>query len=373
ASISIGINTVTPQFDAIPAFCENTTAPILPLTSTNGITGTWNPATVSNTASGTYTFTPNPNQCATVAFLTITVTPRTVTTFTFGTTASVCQGAPTQILPTTSSNGINGTWSPSTVDNSNVGTTTYNFTPNPSECATVTSYTVTVNPNVIATLNPIAPLCSGETAPVLPTTSNNGYLGTWSPATVSNTTSGSYTFTPNAGQCALSTTLNVTVYPSPTDIQTIIANVLNNTAMGMIEITGVTSGVAPYLYSINNGPFTSILTYSNLSPGDYILTVQDANGCKYSKLVTVTSTCLFPNGISPNNDQKNDTFNLDGCNVKRLELFNRYGMKVNGYDEYVKEWDGTTSDGKELPDGTYFYVAELKDGTTKTGWVYIAR
>ncbi len=373
-TLSIGINSITPQFDSIPAFCENTTAPVLSLISNNGITGTWNPATVSNTTSGIYTFTPNPNQCAIVTFINITVTPRTVPTFTFGTTASVCQGSAVQVLlPTTSSNGISGTWTPNTVDTSSIGTTIYNFTPNPTECATTTNYTVTVNQNIIATFSPIAPICSGETAPILPTTSNNGFLGTWNPAIVNNSTSGTYIFTPNAGQCAVSSTLSIIINSSPTDIETIVANVLNNTAIGTIEITGITGGVSPYLFSINNSSFTTTLTYSNLSPGDYILTVQDANGCVFSKVITITSTCIFPNGISPNNDQKNDTFNLDGCNVKRLELFNRYGMKVNSFDDYVAQWDGATSDGKTLPDGTYFYVAELKDGTSKTGWVFIAR
>ena len=40
--------------------CQNATAPALPATSTNGITGTWSPATISTATVGTttYTFTP---------------------------------------------------------------------------------------------------------------------------------------------------------------------------------------------------------------------------------------------------------------------------------------------------------------------------
>jgi hypothetical protein len=45
----------------------------------------------------------------------------------------------------------------------------------------------------------------------LPTTSTNGITGTWSPATVDNTASGTYTFTPDANQCASSTTMDITV------------------------------------------------------------------------------------------------------------------------------------------------------------------
>jgi hypothetical protein len=46
----------------------------LPLTSLNGITGTWSPA-LDNTTTTLYTFTPTAGQCATTATLTITVNP----------------------------------------------------------------------------------------------------------------------------------------------------------------------------------------------------------------------------------------------------------------------------------------------------------
>jgi hypothetical protein len=55
---------VTPSFPPVPGFCIGESAPILPLISIEGISGVWNPATVSNSSSGTYTFTPSPGQCA---------------------------------------------------------------------------------------------------------------------------------------------------------------------------------------------------------------------------------------------------------------------------------------------------------------------
>jgi hypothetical protein len=48
----------------------------------------------------------------------------------------------------------------------------------------------------------------------LPTTSNNGITGTWSPA-LNNTTTTTYTFTPDAGQCAVIETLTINVNPIP--------------------------------------------------------------------------------------------------------------------------------------------------------------
>lgn len=64
------------------------------------------------------------------------------------------------------------------------------------------------------TFNPVAPICSGAVLAPLPTISLNGITGTWAPA-LNNTATTLYTFTPNAGQCANSTTLTITVNPKP--------------------------------------------------------------------------------------------------------------------------------------------------------------
>jgi Secretion system C-terminal sorting domain len=57
---------ITPTFSTVPVLCQGSTPPVLPTMSTNanGITGTWSPTTISTTASGNYTFTPNTGQCA---------------------------------------------------------------------------------------------------------------------------------------------------------------------------------------------------------------------------------------------------------------------------------------------------------------------
>jgi hypothetical protein len=72
---------------------------------------------------------------------------------------------------------------------------------------------VTVQQSVTPVFNPIPPLCYGDAAPALPGISVDGVSGIWLPATVSNTTSGTYLFTPNPGQCATTTNLTVNVSP----------------------------------------------------------------------------------------------------------------------------------------------------------------
>jgi hypothetical protein len=60
-----------------------------------------------------------------------------------------------------------------------------------------------------------SPLCYGAAAPILSSPSPNGVSGSWLPASVSTTTAGltNYTFTPNAGGCAQSQTVSITILP----------------------------------------------------------------------------------------------------------------------------------------------------------------
>lgn len=100
----------------------------------------------------------------------------------------------------------------------------------------------------------------------------------------------------------------------------------------------------------------------------------DNNGCLDTEPFTVPNiSCNIPKGVSPNGDGDNDEFDLTGFNVRRLEIFNRYGTKVNSFTNYTKEWRGQSDSGNDLPDGTYYYVIEREGLKTATGWVQINR
>ena len=87
----------------------------------------------------------------------------------------------------------------------------------------------------------------------------------------------------------------------------------------------------------------------------------------------IVETCTIQKGISPNNDGRNDNFDLSGYNVSKLEIFNRYGTIVYSKNNYEDEWYGQSDNGNELPDGTYYFVIKFTDIETKTGWIYINR
>ena len=133
-----------PDFAAIAAFCSGAPAPSLALTSPNGVTGTWSPATISNTTSGDYTFTPSGAQCASIQVLPITVTPNTTPDFAL--ISPICSGTGVPTLDLASPNGVNGTWLPATIDNTADGS--YLFTPSAGQCATGQTLNVAVTPPI---------------------------------------------------------------------------------------------------------------------------------------------------------------------------------------------------------------------------------
>ncbi|MFK7832431.1 MAG: gliding motility-associated C-terminal domain-containing protein [Winogradskyella sp.] len=114
-----------------------------------------------------------------------------------------------------------------------------------------------------------------------------------------------------------------------------------------------------------------------LLPGDYTATVIfNATNCTNTFTIEVVEleSCIFPEGISPNNDMMNDTFDLSSFNVTKLQIFNRNGTLVYSKNGYTDEWFGQTNDGEELPVGTYFYTVVYEGGAkSKSAWVYINR
>jgi gliding motility-associated-like protein len=364
-TIVVNQGTATPTFAAVAPICSGGPLNALPTTSIEGITGSWSPA-LDNTATTVYTFTPAAGQCASPAELTIIVVqPATAT---FNAVASICSGEPLTALPTTSNEGFTGTWSPAL---NNTATTTYTFTPSAGQCALDTTLTITVNQPVTPGFTAVDPICSDAPLNALPATSNEGITGVWSPA-LDNTATTTYTFTPAAGQCALATTLTITVNASPDFTISEGCDGVNYT------LTAVQNNASNSLYAWFDPAGTQIGTDDSIvitAPGAYELVITQ-NGCSATESINVLSvTCggLIQRGISPNNDGKNDYFDLQAFDVKQLQIFNRYGVNVYSKANYQNEWIGQSDSGDELPDGTYFYVIDFGDSKSKTGWIYTIR
>jgi len=300
---------VTPTFAAIGPLCQNSTAPALPGTSTNGITGSWSPSTITTTAAGTFTFTFTPNnpaQCAIPTTLDVTITPEV--TPTFAAIGPLCQNSTAPALPGTSTNGITGSWSPTTINTSAVGTTTYTFTPNnPAQCAIPTTLDITITQEVTPTFAAIGPLCQNSTAPALPGTSTNGITGSWSPTTINTSAIGTttYTFTPNdPAQCAIPTSLDVTINALPE--VTVNSETICFGADAIITATPTVPGTYDYAWTVPAGASDpgNVASFTATVAGNYTVTISTTGTPPCSSLPASGTLTVNPEitttGISHN-------------------------------------------------------------------------
>jgi gliding motility-associated-like protein len=110
----------------------------------------------------------------------------------------------------------------------------------------------------------------------------------------------------------------------------------------------------------------------------YTLVARDQFDCAASADVSVKllKQPEIPNVFTPNGDGVNDRWQIrylkdyPDCKV---EIFNRYGQSVYTSTGYTQEWNGT-SNGRQLPAGTYYYIINQKTGLKPlSGFVDIVR
>jgi hypothetical protein len=281
---------VTPQFTQVqPIYTGNSLSP-LPTTSLNGITGSWSPA-LNNQETTTYTFTPNAGQCANTATMTIVVNPRIVPTFIQ--VASICAGAALSPLPTTSLNGISGSWS---LAMNNQATTTYTFTPSSSN-ATATTMTIVVNPQVTPQFTQVQPIYTGNSLSPLPTTSLNGITGSWSPA-LNNQVTTTYTFTPNAGQCANTATMTIVVNPRIVPTFTQVTPICAGAALSPLPTTSL-NGISGSWSPAMNNQTTTTYTFTPSSSNATATTMTIVVNPQVTPQFTQVQPIYTGNSLSP--------------------------------------------------------------------------
>lgn len=262
--------------------------------------------------------------------------------------------------------------------------------------------TVVIQQGATPTFNFLTTLCSGTQAPILPTTSNNGIVGTWNPTIIDNSTSGNYTFTPN-GNCALPVTISITILNEcglflqwGSDISCQLADgedprikidsdivdgpcirVCENSTI-VYEITGDVSSIDYTEWNITGGTFTSTNTSC---------TIQWGSNASFSAIqaivhltdgtVLLVNQCVeklnAPNalfGVMPNNTLSEVTVCMDN-----IVVFNNLTTTNNGHDDIYYNWDfgdGTTSNAFEpthvytLP-GTYEVILTAFNGCSCIG------
>lgn len=425
---------LNPEFDLIEEYCLDSTPQVLQDISDNGVPGTWLPAQIDTSVIGTetYTFTPD-GTCAQTFIIEITISDSIIPTFDLEET--YCLGIQPVALPTTSLNGVTGTWSADFIDTSAIGTQTYFFSAD--GCGQDISWVVTITDNILAQFDFPLEYCFNEEVQPLPTTSVNGITGTWNLPQIDTSIQGTsvYTFTPNQGQCSDPVYLTITVFPTPEmyipetiamcngeiytyeappgfDIYTwkdsqgnIISTepVITFTQAGnyslTVEINGMpciltrnievvfdttpvitdvkvqgntitilATGSHPMEFSLNQIFWQSSPIFVNVEPGIYNVYARTENGCaSQGKMLGVLG---IPNIITPNGDGYNDYWEMRGIQGypdAYIQIFDRYGKIFfqRKLDSDFK-WDAKYN-SQPLPSDTYWYIIHLGNGETLNG------
>ncbi len=120
----------------------------------------------------------------------------------------------------------------------------------------------------------------------------------------------------------------------------------------------------------SNGPQNVCLTASNNGCSDQIC---------YTVFIDGNDFIYIPNVFTPDGDNINDLFFITSGGLKeyKLEIYDRWGLKVFSSENAGEKWDGRTTAGVICTDGTYYFILKAISVTTKdystTGYIQLIR
>jgi len=134
-----------------------------------------------------------------------------------------------------------------------------------------------------------------------------------------------------------------------------------------------------------NGAFELTYTLGNNPCQNDTLIYEVCNrfGCDQAQVVFFNDCGLdkpdliVRGGISPNGDGVNDDFiitNIEFYPDSELKIYNRWGSRIYETRGYHNDWTATF-DGTPIPDGTYFYFIDLREGDEEpiAGYIQVRR
>jgi|GEM_PF-464432 len=340
------------------------------------IPGPNNPPDLNDIGAGTYFVTVTYGTCnASAAFDLIDATePPSIS---ISPTAAICgqsNGAVTiSVSGATAPYRFNWAHIPGTNDPqnlSNLAPGTYTVTVTDFFDCTATASATVVNNTIVLNISGISVKNTSCVAPngdidisVLP--AGNNYLYTWSNGATTQDlmgiAPGIYSVTASAGVgCTSVATFQVTNNTVDPQLDPTVTAAICSQNNGNIQIT-TTSGTAPYNFLWSNAAITEDL--NNIFPGNYSLTITDANGC------TADTTLNVANNAT--------TFSLSGTATDYSDCTSINGtvdLTVTPAGPYTYLWSGgeTTQDLSNLPAGAYT-VQVTESGTCIASATYFVQ
>ena len=95
-----------------------------------------------------------------------------------------------------------------------------------------------------------------------------------------------------------------------------------------------------------------------------LIITETTSGCVDTAILNCfyddVSILVMPNIFTPNGDNINDIYTYTGHGIKtfKIDIFDRWGIKMHHWDSLSGAWDGRTNTGAAASSGTYFYILE---------------
>jgi gliding motility-associated-like protein len=145
--------------------------------------------------------------------------------------------------------------------------------------------------------------------------------------------------------------------------------VVDDSENNNIQINTTNIGIGDYEFRLLDEDSNVIINYQdepffdNLDGGVYIIEVNDKNGC--GAIPFEVSVLEFPEFFTPNNDGRNDFWQIKGLSKNFysngiVNVFNRFGNPVGSFSIFDVGWNGNFNT-KKLPSSSYWFSAVLTD------------
>ncbi|MEZ4837871.1 choice-of-anchor L domain-containing protein [Flavobacterium sp.] len=132
------------------------------------------------------------------------------------------------------------------------------------------------------------------------------------------------------------------------------------------------TGLGNYVFSLDGSYFQDSPVFTNVSAGEYIITIRDLNGCdnSFESIVVLD----YPKFFTPNGDGVNDYWKIENLNqpTARIFIFNRYGKFLKQISPDGIGWDGNFL-GTQLPASDYWFSLYLENGRIVKGHFSLKR
>lgn len=120
-------------------------------------------------------------------------------------------------------------------------------------------------------------------------------------------------------------------------------------------------GDGEYQFKLDDGEYQSSNVFDNIPFGTHLFFISDLDNCK--EIIIEKSIFDYPRFFTPNNDNANDTWKIEGVEsikVSKIVIYNRYGKLIKQLNPNGNGWDGTFN-GNPLPSSDYWFILNYLD------------